>query len=171
LIMQTLESAITDFRQILDAAEPQLSRFSDAEASLASANGHWSRKQVLGHLIDSAANNHHRFVRAQFESDLSMPNYAQEAWVATQHYQERKWSDLIALWRSYNQHLLHLMERLPDYRRLQPVRIGGAEPVTLEFLMADYVHHLRHHWEQLQAPVHTEISNRGASQVMRSQSG
>ena len=164
--MQPLESAITDFRQILDAAPAQLSRFSDAEATLTSATGHWSFKEILGHLIDSAANNHHRFVRAQFESDLSMPNYAQEAWVSTQHYQQREWSDLVALWRSYNQHLLHLMERLPDYRKAQPVRIGGATPVTLEFLMADYVQHLQHHWEQLQAPVHPE-----AISAMRSQSG
>jgi len=76
-------------------------------------------------------------------------NAAQEAWVATQHYQDRPWPHLIEFWTSYNRHLLHLMEQVPEYRRRNSCRIGGDDPVTLEFLMIDYVRHLQHHWEQI----------------------
>jgi hypothetical protein len=147
--MSTLESAIKHFRQILDSAPGELARISERDASVASVSGHWSRKEILGHLLDSAANNHHRFVRAQFQDDFSMPAYAQEAWVATQHYQDRSWPHLIEFWTSYNRHLLHLMEQVPEYRRRNSCRIGGDDPVTLEFLMIDYVRHLQHHWEQI----------------------
>ena len=149
--MQALASAINEFQQILEAAPLELSRFSDTEASVASAPGHWSRKEILGHLLDSAANNHHRFVRAQYQGELSMPGYAQENWVSTQHYQGRPWNDLILFWTAYNRHLLHLMQHVAENRLQVLCRIGDDEPVTLEFLMIDYVRHLRHHWDQIHA--------------------
>src|SRR5205085_12042717 len=102
--MQALASAINEFQQILEAAPLELSRFSDAEASAASAPGHWSRKEILGHLLDSAANNHHRFVRAQYQGELTMPAYVQEKWVLTQDYQGRPWNDLVLFWTAYNRH-------------------------------------------------------------------
>lgn len=39
----------------------------------------WSKKEILGHLIDSATNNHHRFVRVQFETNLKI-SYDQNKW-------------------------------------------------------------------------------------------
>jgi hypothetical protein len=149
--MQALQSAINEFQRILEAAPAQLSPFTDADVSVASAPGRWSRKEILGHLLDSAANNHHRFVRAQYQGELSMPGYAQENWVSTQHYKDRTWNDLIQFWTAYNRHLLHLMQRVPAQHLQIPCRIGDDESVTLEFLMIDYVRHLRHHWDQIQA--------------------
>ena len=149
--MQALSSAINEFQKILEAAPAQLSRFGDADVSVASAPGHWSRKEILGHLLDSAANNHHRFVRAQYQGELSMPGYAQENWVSTQHYKDRTWKDLVEFWTAYNRHLLHLMQRVPAERLQIPCRIGDDETVTLEFLMTDYVRHLQHHWDQIHA--------------------
>ncbi len=163
--MQTLASAINEFQELLETVPAELSRISDTEASVASAPGHWSRKEIVGHLLDSAANNHHRFVRAQIQDELSMPGYAQEAWVATQHYQRCAWNHLLELWTAYNRHLLHLMQQVPEYRLRNPCRIGGDEPVTLEFLMIDYVRHLRHHWDQLRAPLAPAL------EATRSQSG
>ena len=144
--MDSLESAVSEFRTTLESASNKLPALPDPESAAA---GQWSRKQILGHLLDSAANNHHRFVRAQIQDELTMPGYAQEAWVATQHYQDRSWSDLLAFWLAYNHHLLHLMETVPEYRRRNPIRIGGDDPVTLEFLMIDYVRHLKHHLSQI----------------------
>jgi len=144
-----LEKAVTEFRQILDEVPAKLSRFSDADAAGSSGIGQWSRKQILGHLIDSASNNHQRFVRGQLQEDLISPGYAQEAWVSTQHYQDRQWADLVAFWAAYNQHLLHLMAGLLADRGRHLCRIGGADPVTLEFVMEDYVRHLKHHLEQV----------------------
>jgi len=147
--METLETAAAEFRAILAGLPGKLTRFSDSEAGAPTEPGHWSRKEILGHLLDSAANNHHRFVRAQIQDELTMPGYAQEAWVSTQHYKDRPWSELLAFWTAYNQHLLHLMERTPRSLRANPCRIGADEPVTLEFLMIDYVRHLKHHLGQI----------------------
>jgi hypothetical protein len=105
----------------------------------------WTIKEVIGHLIDSAANNHHRFVRAQFADELIFPKYEQNEWIRCQLYNEADWGDLIELWRRYNLHLAHVIRSVR--RELLGVRcvIGDYEPVTLEFLIEDYLVHLKHH--------------------------
>jgi hypothetical protein len=143
-----MEPAIAHLRQLIAETSETLSRMNDTEAASAPP-GAWSKKQILGHLLDSAANNHHRFVRAQIENGLSMPGYAQKEWVSTQHYQSRPWTELLTFWTAYNTHLLYVMETTPADRRTIQCRIGADQPVTLEFLMIDYVRHLQHHVSQL----------------------
>ncbi|HLX44612.1 MAG TPA: DinB family protein [Bryobacteraceae bacterium] len=154
--METLESAIEEFRGILAGVPAELSLISDAHAGAPrapepSSTDKWSRKQILGHLLDSAANNHHRFVRAQIEGKLTMPSYAQQDWVAIQDYRNRPWNELIEFWNFYNRHLLHLMEEIPGPNRNNPCQIGDGGAVTLEFLAIDYVRHLKHHLHQVLA--------------------
>jgi hypothetical protein len=144
-----MQSTLDDFKSTLDHAGPQLSQITDSESQRVPSPGKWSRKQVLGHLIDSAANNHQRFVRAQLSQELVFPGYEQEKWVAVQHYQDEGWHTLVALWHQYNRHLLHLMTRVPGDQLSRRCIIGGKEPVTLEFLMKDYVDHLKHHLQQI----------------------
>lgn len=133
----------------VQAAVPRLRAISDAQAHLPRAPGHWSRKQILGHLIDSAANNHQRFVRVQAESGLGLPRYAQEHWVASQRYQERSWADLIELWSAYNRHLAHVLDSIPETARNAQCTVGGGPPVTLSYIALDYVGHLQHHLGQI----------------------
>jgi hypothetical protein len=147
LFMETFESAVLELQGIL--ATSPLAGLSDSLAARPLSTGQWSPKQILGHLLDSAANNHHRFVRAQIEGELSMPAYAQREWVDTQHYQDRPWTALIALWTAYNHHLLWVMEQTPAAKRSNLCHIGKDDPVTLEFLMIDYVRHLKHHLDQM----------------------
>jgi hypothetical protein len=114
--------------------------------------GTWSRRQILGHVIDSAFNNVHRFVRAQQEDELVFPDYDQPAWVAAGGYQDRSWSGLVDLWGAVNEHVAQVIRRIPAGRLETPCRIGASEPMTLEFLVRDYVRHLRHHLQQIHDP-------------------
>jgi hypothetical protein len=111
--------------------------------------GTWSPKEVLGHLVDSASNNHQRFVRAQESDALSLPGYEQNHWVRSQGYNDADWSHLVALWAHFNLHLADVMARIPTDRYSVPCTIGGSEPVALESVIVDYLNHLKHHMAQI----------------------
>jgi len=100
---------LEDFRRTVDGATDRLLAFSDEEAARRPAPDKWSRKEIIGHLIDSASNNHGRFVRAQMHDHLSFAGYDQDAWVRIQRYQDRPWADLVRLWQAYNHHIAHIM--------------------------------------------------------------
>ena len=144
-----IRTAIEDLRTTLDASSREMASFSEEEASEKPAPDKWSKKEAMGHLIDSAANNHQRFVRAQLSAELKLPGYEQSAWVSTQQYQNESWQALLQLWRSYNLHILHIVSAIPESALHNFCFIGANEPVTLEFLIQDYVRHLKHHIEQI----------------------
>jgi DinB superfamily len=144
-----IDAAARDLRQTIDAALPKLRAISDAAAGEPRAPGKWSRKEIIGHLIDSASNNHQRFVRAQQGGTLSFPPYEQNHWSSSQHCNERRWDDLVSFWHAYNAHLAHVIAHIPDASLAVPCVIESATPVTLEFLVTDYVDHLRHHLAQV----------------------
>jgi hypothetical protein len=109
----------------------------------------WSRKEELGHLIDSASNNHLRFVRAALEQQYRGPGYDQDACVRLHGYQDLPWGDILALWRSYNLLLAELIARIPPNKLTTKCTVGEGAPVTLGYLIEDYVLHLRHHVDHI----------------------
>jgi len=111
----------------------------------------WSPKQELGHLIDSAANNHQRFVRAALESEYTGPGYAQDGWVALHNYRNLPWETLVTFWFEYNQLLAELIDNIPLNKLDTPCTIAAAQPVTLAFLIEDYVKHMQHHLDKILA--------------------
>jgi hypothetical protein len=139
----------TELLQTVDSALVTLRSISEPAAARALAPGKWSRKQIVGHLIDSASNNHQRFVRAQQAPEFEFPGYEQDHWVNCQRYDDCSWSDLIGLWHAYNRHLAHIIGRMPEAQRHVTCKIGANAPVTLEFLAHDYVVHLKHHLGQI----------------------
>ena len=149
LAAQTFALTGSSLRQEVDAAEPRLRALSDSRAASPLPRMKWSSKQVLGHLIDSATNNHQRFVRVQADSDLSLLGYAQDFWVDTQRYNDRAWPELIDLWCSYNRHLAHVIAHIPETKGNVHCRIAGGPPVTLRFVALDYVGHVQHHLRQI----------------------
>lgn len=157
---EELTSFLDDFRQTIEGATSRLLEIPEDQSERPRAEGKWSAKQVIGHLIDSAANNHQRFVRAQFSDELVFQGYAQEDWIRVQHYQEKGWTDLVQLWKLYNQHIAHLMSFIPDDARtrlrskhnlheIASDAISVDEPVTLDFFMRDYVDHMKKHLTQI----------------------
>jgi hypothetical protein len=144
--MDALQSAAAEFSTLLDHAAAQLPQLTDTAARV---DGHWSPKQILGHLIDSAANNHQRFVRGQHVRELITPTYAQEQWVETEHFNDRDWTDLVQFWLAYNRHLLHILKHVRAEHRTAILHIGDNAPATLELVMIDYVAHMKHHLKQI----------------------
>ena len=125
----------------------------------------WCIKEIIGHLIDSAANNHQRFVRAEQQADLVFQGYAQDDWVRIQAYDAAPWNELVSLWESYNLHIARVMSAVPasvrdrKHDRHNYHKIGFRDfredaPVTLDDLMYDYVLHLEHHLAQIRDRVH-----------------
>src|SRR5580700_1612062 len=111
--MDALQSALAEFSSLLAIAAHQLPRLTDTATPI---HGKWSRKEILGHLIDSAANNHQRFVRGQLDRELITPGYAQEQWVETERFNDREWNELVQFWIAYNRHLLHLISHASPER-------------------------------------------------------
>jgi hypothetical protein len=134
---------------VIDMAEPRLHKIDAAESRKPILTGGWSRKQVLGHLIDSASNNHQRFVRASLQQSLEFPAYDQEGNVRIQAPQDAEWPLLVSLWAAYNRYLAHIIAHLPTTKLETECRIGAGTPVTLRFLAEDYLTHLLHHLRQL----------------------
>jgi hypothetical protein len=146
-----MEELSEQLLSLVDAAEAKLRKISEPETTKPLLPGGWSRKQVLGHLIDSASNNHQRFVRAALQTSLEFPGYDQNGNVTIQAPQEADWSLLVSLWAAYNRYLAHIIARLPAAKLETVCRIGSGEPVTLGFLATDYVTHLVHHLKQVGA--------------------
>jgi hypothetical protein len=136
---------------VIEAAEPRLGEISESESEKPVLSGGWSRKQVLGHLLDSASNTHQRFVRAAQQSSLEFPGYDQDGNIRVQAPQEADWLLLVSLWAAYNRYLAHIIARLPASKLETPCRIGSGAPVTLEFIATDYLRHLVHHLSQIGA--------------------
>jgi DinB family protein len=155
-----MEDFLEDFRRTIHTASDELLLISTEKSQIPRAEGKWSPKEIIGHLIDSASNNHQRFVRAQFTDDLVFAGYEQEGWVRVQNYQDEPWSELVQLWKLYNRHILHLMSLTPEetLRKLRHKHnlhqiasdsLSENEPVTLEWFMRDYVDHLKKHLRQI----------------------
>ncbi len=156
--MDTSEIAAR-LRARVERAAHALRALSEAESERRPAPGKWSKKEILGHLVDSASNNHQRFVRARFQEDLVFPGYEQDDWVAAERWQERPWNETLELWRLYNLHLAHLIastpralaERVHTRHNLHLRawrKIAEGAPATLGWFMEDYLGHLEHHLDQ-----------------------
>ena len=143
-----MESVANDLLSAVNLAE-RLRQIDDVTAAKRPAPGKWSKKEILGHLIDSAANNHQRFVRLQLMGRIDLPGYDGDEWVRVQRYQDRPWREIIDLWQIYNTQLASLIRNV-DVTSLRHIwHTPDGQDVNLEFIMRDYVVHLRHHLDQI----------------------
>ena len=134
-----------ELKMTVSQVSEKLSKISDTDSKVKPAPDKWSKIEILGHLVDSASNNHQRFVRAQLDDEYTGPLYMQDDWVNIQAYNDRNWTEVIELWKYYNLHLAEIIKRIPDNKLNRICRIGDHEPVTLGFIAEDYLRHLKHH--------------------------
>ena len=144
----------------VDKAKHQLLALKEEEVDIKPNPDKWSKKEILGHLIDSAANNHRRFMIAQFKDDLIFSGYAQDQWVEYQDYQNAEWQNLIDLWTAYNIHLARVIQYIPKGILYRPCEehnlhlvafklVPETETTTLAYFVEDYINHLEHHIGQI----------------------
>jgi len=145
-----VQSLADELTRVVDLGAVELRAIDATLAASKQKPEAWSVKQIVGHLIDSASNNHQRFVRAQHTRELSFPSYEQDAWVLSQDHQARPWRELVDFWVLYNHHLAHVIRRIPDAATGVSCRIGTGEPITLSALVEGYVAHVKHHLMQIQ---------------------
>ena len=154
------EEFLRDFRDTIVSATARLKDIPEEQSRRKTSPDDWAPIEILGHLIDSAANNHQRFVRAQFTDDLVFSGYEQNQWVSSQGYRDEPWSDVIQLWNAYNLHLVHVASQIPEHvltksrspHTLDQIAfklVDKNESATLEYLIRDYVVHLKHHLDQI----------------------
>jgi hypothetical protein len=139
----------TFLAETIERELPSLRTLTEERASMARAPGKWSAKEELGHLIDSAANNHIRFVRGAIEAEFRGPGYSQNDWVRLHGYSNMQWETIINLWFQYNALLVGLVDRIPEDRLEALCFIGTSPAVTLRFVVEDYILHMQHHIDQL----------------------
>ena len=136
---------LKQLRALIDEIPSRLKELQIARVELKPSPSKWSPKEELGHLLDSAANNHHRIVRTQLEDKPKMPGYDGNAWVKLHKYQQRNWQEMIELWRALNQQLLAAAEAVPVSAWSRTCTIAGSQPLTLKFVFEDYIDHMLHH--------------------------
>jgi hypothetical protein len=124
---------------------------SDHTLTLRPSADAWSIKEIVGHLIDSASNNHQRFVRLQLTDALQFPDYGQdnENWVRIQKYQDRPWSELLGLWRYFNNHLSHIILSVDPSCLEHAWVVETQSEIRLFDLMVDYLRHFENHLDQI----------------------
>ena len=110
----------------------------------------WTRKEVLGHLIDSASNNHHRFIKIQDdETSFNIIPYTQDDWVKRNNYANQSSDTLITLWYYYNTHLAHAIRNIPEHVFDKKCILKDNSTTDFEFIVSDYIKHLNHHLEEI----------------------
>lgn len=144
-----MEAARTRLHTIVATAVPRLLSLTEEEAAARPYADKWSLKETLGHLIDSAMNNHQRIVRMQATPDLGKFTYDQLHWVRSQRYQEEPWTELVGLWRAVNTHLAHTIGGIHPSALGNVCDMGYPEPATLSFVVEDYLRHAEHHLAQI----------------------
>ncbi len=143
---------ITDgIRVVLDREEPLLRNLQEDAITLKRNSQNRNIKQILGHLIDSASNNHQRMVRLQYHQQLDFPDYRQhnDLWITLQNYGHADWQDLIQLWKYYNIHIIHIVQSIDPLKLTNVWYDFEGTKVTLQDMIEGYLDHLHLHVKEI----------------------
>ncbi len=144
-----MEETIIKLEKYLNCIESYFINSNNTDITFKTSNNKWSKKEILGHLIDSGINNYQRFTEIQFESKpYLIREYNQDALVKANNYQNAELIELIGLWLSINQRIIKIMWMQTENTLNYKVEIDNKF-YDLRFLMIDYVDHLKHHINQI----------------------
>ncbi len=143
-----IKFAIKRLEYLCDIIPQLLTEIDEQTFSVKPKPNKWSKKEIIGHLIDSATNNHQRFVRGQFE-DVPKIVYDQNKWNEFNFYQKMDGQQIISFWTIYNRQLAELINNIPEENLSKECKSGDDKNLTLGFLINDYVEHLEHHLRQV----------------------
>lgn len=146
-----MKKIIEELDQIIQEFSKKISAIPEAEFSVKPLPHKWSKKEALGHLIDSAQNNLRRFICGQYESSPPKIVYDQNRWVAFNNYIETDSKEVITLWQLINKRIVAVLREMPSSAYGMKCDTGkiNAQLYTLEWLAEDYVRHLKHHLNQI----------------------
>lgn len=146
-----MENVIKELEAIVAQFQKKISAIPETEFSSKPRSDKWSKKEVVGHLIDSAQNNLRRFVVAQYDTTPPQITYEQDAWVASNNYGKIPSADVIALWRLINLQVASVLRTMPRANYDKTCNTGRKEAQlhSLAWLAEDYVKHLKHHLNQV----------------------
>ncbi|HET6255960.1 MAG TPA: DinB family protein [Puia sp.] len=142
-----MQPIILNLEKIIHNYERRLAAVPEAVYTEKPGPEKWSKKETLGHLVDSAQNNIRRFIVAQYEDGPTI-GYAQDAWVACANYQGYPTGDLLSLWALLNRHIVVILRQMSPAAAQRMCSMGG-QPQSLEWVAADYCNHLLHHLHQI----------------------
>ena len=143
-----MKKDIEKLQQIVSTYTPKLHKIDENELRAKPRPEKWSKKEILGHLIDSAQTNIRRFVVGQYEN-LPLVVYKQDDWVAIANYQNYPTKDLIELWALLNKHICVVLGNTSEQAAQRKCATYAAEPQSIAWLAADYIKHLLHHLHQV----------------------
>lgn len=143
--MANLDEIASEMESLIESWRIKLLELNESAAHFEPAPDRWSISEVVGHLVDSACNNHQRFVRAQHCTEFVFPKYDQNEWVVAAAYRASEWKSLVELWYHYNRQLAVLIRNIRVASLSTPCTITPYESSTLGFLVEDYLAHLKHH--------------------------
>jgi len=149
--VDALKKVADKIEQQINSAADHWRELTDPILTFRPSEDAWSIKEIIGHLIDSASNNHQRFVRLQLVEQLTFPDYGQDNihWVRIQNYQNREWEKLLGLWRHYNMQLADIIRSADPSCLNHFWQLDAENRVTLFDLMVDYLRHLEDHLDQI----------------------
>ncbi len=146
-----MTSTINELNSIVQDFSGRMMNIPETDFSSKPTPGKWSRKEVVGHLIDSGQNNLRRFICGQYETPAPKIVYDQDFWVEANAYQHYKQEDIIALWKLTNAQISSVLTNMKPENSKKTVRSSkdSDEEKTLEWVASDYVKHMKHHLNQV----------------------
>lgn len=149
-----------ELNSVIESSEKKLRNITEQQSGIKPSQEKWSQKEILGHLIDSSVNNMIRFVKGPFKNDLVFCGYDQNKWVEAQNYQNAEWNFLIDLWKANNLQIVRIVGLIPNdvlkrsttnhnYDQIAWKELSKNESATLEYLIEDYIGHMKHHLNKI----------------------